>query len=82
MIEFRKVPVVPGRYYAARLLLYPVGVILAALGFIAMVTGGGFWFASFVSPHLVVPASQFVVGGFVVLLVGGSLFFVCGGAYE
>ena len=82
MLEYRKAPVVPGRFYAARLILYPVGVVLAALGFIAMLIGSGFWYASIAAPHLVNPAAQFGVGGFVVLLIGGSLFFVCGGAYD
>lgn len=74
--------VVPGRYYTARLLLYPVGVVGAAIGFVAMVIGVLCWMAGIVLPHLSSHAPALVIGGFVAVVIGGSLFFTCGGAYE
>lgn len=50
-MQYQTRAVVPGRFYGIRMILYPVGVVGAAIGFVAV-------------------------------LVGGSLFFTCGGAYE
>lgn len=81
-MTYHKKAVVPGKFYGLRLLLYPVGVFGALLGVIAMLLGGGLWAVSLFAPHLSSSGPQLLAGGFAAVLVGGSLFFVCGGAYE